>query len=270
MSAAACDCVQVTLSDNVPPLLLQLRRSVRETVALGGKQHPDTQQRHPAAAVNSSTGADPTQKSANAAAGDDAAEWDPEDADSCDGLDEFLAAANGASTDQQSVSGSSNARHQESAASQQQGSPQQGGAWDWVSCPALLHRHWDSIPCVLWGLALCQFSRGLIGPFRPGWQEGVAIRALDWSDAVSASGDERPPGSSSSSSSSSNSGAGVAHRPYTSSSTTGAEADVPPQLPPDNQYQVDGSWLSFTIQWLGEGPVHPLRFLLGPDCRQRC
>jgi hypothetical protein len=134
LTIAILGCPQVTLSDNVPPLLLQLRRSVQETLALRGKQHPDTQQQHPASAVDSSAGADLSQPAASAAAEDDIADWDPEDADSCDGLDDFLAAADGVSMEQSPapVSGRQAARQPGSAASQQEASLQQGGAWDWV------------------------------------------------------------------------------------------------------------------------------------------
>ena len=135
LTTAILGCPQVTLSDNVPPLLLQLLRSVQETLALQTKQHPDMQQQHPASAVVSSAGADPEQPAASAAAEDDIADWDPEDADSCDGLDDFLAAADGNSTEKStvSVSGRQAARQPGSAASQQEAPLQQGGCWDWVS-----------------------------------------------------------------------------------------------------------------------------------------
>lgn len=125
----------MTLSDNVPPLLLQLRRSVQETLALRGKQHPDMHQQQPASDVDISAGADSKQQAPNAAADDDVAGWDPEDADSCNGLDDFLAAANRVSMGQlpASLSGNQAAQQPESAASQQEASLQQSGAWDWVS-----------------------------------------------------------------------------------------------------------------------------------------
>lgn len=67
------------------------------------------------------------------------------------------------------------------------------------------------------------------------------MRALDWSTALSASHDAPPRGSS-------NSADTTAQCAQTDSSMAGSEAGhdaaatLPPQLPPDAQYQVHGAW----------------------------
>jgi hypothetical protein len=134
ITAAAFDGMQVTLTDVELPLLQQLQLSVRETLALQSGLRLGTQQQHPHCAADScrpGSGTDVGQIADDAGA-DASVMWDPEDADSCDELDDFLAADNHGSTERPTVSGSATLQQPESSASQQQAPFRQGGAWDWV------------------------------------------------------------------------------------------------------------------------------------------
>lgn len=144
---------QVTMTDNDAVVLRQLRRSVQATLALQSNTQPgpsaqQCQRSNPAecgtsaaataaaactgpeadsstAAMAACTGPEADSGAANCAAaeadGSSDAAWDPEDADSCDDLDDFLAAGSGGHQQQ----------HGDSACVH--GSPADGGSvWDWV------------------------------------------------------------------------------------------------------------------------------------------
>lgn len=150
--------MQVTLTDNAPPVLRQLRRSVQATLALQSEPQPGPSQQHgddagPGTAAEA--GCPPAAHSHSEAA------WDPEDADSCDDLDDFTAAGSGAADAAE-------------PGSHQRGSSDGSGGWDWVRSAAheRWHRFCSESHFVIYSIDAHSASTCRVVLCRNAWQSG--------------------------------------------------------------------------------------------------
>lgn len=160
--------VQVTLTDNQPPLLRQLRRSVQAMLALPSEplsKPSQEQQQHSTGGANADTATATATTAATAATGsgsaptadsDADATWDPEDADSCDDLDGFLSAAGG---------GADSAARPGHDGSHQRDQPWTHGGgegghsgWDWVC--STVHILWHQFVQLLVSLPMLLYVHG--------------------------------------------------------------------------------------------------------------